>query len=102
MNGMVFAEFTLALIYQTNSALIRSWSISPELRSSFEGLITFNSQDPFKPSLEDFPGAIGFIFNKPVYPLDDDLTHNVLMMVHLPSELIFIDKQQRVSRIWSN
>lgn len=102
MNVMIFAEFMFALISQTNLAFIRSWSISPELRPSFEGLITFDNQAPFKPSLEDFPGAIGFIFNKPVYPLDDDLTHTLLMMVHLSSELIFIDTHQRVSRTWSN
>lgn len=102
MNALIIGMYAQSLLLQSYPPAIRCWGIQKAYVQAFGGFSTFDMAAPFEPSLEDYPDAIGFIFQRPVYILDDEWPLAVRMTVHLPGQIGFIDQQERISWIWSN
>lgn len=90
----------VALRLQTNEG--RFWSIAPSLLPLLETVKSYDTTvSPFT-SLEDYPEAIGILFEKPIYAIDPSFPDSILMVVHVPGRLCYLDNENRVSWMWSN
>ncbi len=100
MMPFTFAIGTMRLYQEGDS--IRSWCIAKELLDVFEAVPTLDLTIPHPGSLDDYPGAVGFLYNRPVYLLDEALAASILITAHCLGQTGCLDHGNRISWNWSN
>lgn len=101
MNPMQLAIYASQLYIQTQ-ARIDSWSISPDWAPALQFVTTLNGEltdSPIQMTPDDFPDAIGVLFNRPVYLAE---TPGIVLAIHVPGGLGFIDTFGRIKEFWAN
>lgn len=99
MNPFEFAALSLSM-FTPYQGKVKSWSIRANIASVLSLILTTDFS--FIPEPSDYPGAVGFLFNRPVYLIDDETPVNIQLIAHMPGSLVTLDDRNKISEFWSN